>query len=176
MGEIIIEESNYRAIALVMANLFLFLASIAIAVFGFMKSRISLWFPGLFAIFAFFIRFDIAIRNAKKIKSLITITLDGIIDNSSLSGMGFISFEDIKAFRIVNLYRARVIEIELKSLDDFLLKLPMVKSRQVKRNIYMNQPPVFINVKMAKDMAPEDILSMMNKRLSDYNSLYEYEV
>lgn len=173
MGEIVIEETNYKAFAMTMANLFLLLASLAITVYGFMKDRISFWLPGLFAILIFFIGFDMSIKKARQIKRLITITMDGIIDSSSLSGMGFISFDDIKEFKIVNLYRARGIAVILKNTEDFMAKLPAVKRRQVKRNIYMKQPPVFINTELAKDMEPEDILSMLTKRLSDYTSLYE---
>jgi hypothetical protein len=101
--------------------------------------------------------------------------MEGIIDSSSLSGMGFISFEDIKEFKIINLYQARGIAVLLKNTEDFMAKLPAAKRRQVKRSIYMQQPPIFINTELAKDMEPEDILSMLTKRLSDYTSLYVYE-
>lgn len=173
MGEIIIEESNYRAFALVVANLFMLIAFIAISAYGLTRHRMAYWLPGFIAGGVFFIGFLIAISKAMKEKKLLTITIDGVVDETSLSGYGFISFDDIKEFRIITQYRTRFIAIILKDLNHFLNKLPPAKRRQLKRSIIMKQPPVAINVEMAKDMEPEDILSLLQKRLADYSCLYD---
>ncbi len=173
MGDIIIEESNYRAASLSLASLFLFIASLAIHIYGVSRDRKIFWLPALFAAILFFIGFIVAVSKAVKVRKLLTITVDGIIDNSSISGMGFISYDDIKEFRIVNLYRSRVIAVIPKDVDQFISKLSLGKRRQVKRNLIMKLPPVSINVDQAKDMEPEDILSLLQKRLSDYSRLYE---
>lgn len=173
MGEIVIEESNYRAASLALASLFLFIASIAIYVYGISRFKKSFWVPALIAGILFFIGFVVSITQAVKVRKLLTITVDGIIDNSKISGMGFISYDDIREFRIVNLYRTRVIAVIPKDIDNFISKLSLVKRRQVKRNLIMKLPPVSINVDQAKDMEPEDILSLLQKRLSDYSRLYE---
>jgi hypothetical protein len=173
VGEIVIEESNYRAVSLALASLFLFIASIAIYIYGTTKSRVGYWLPGLLAGILFFIGFAVFVTKAVKVRKLLTITMDGIIDSSTLGGFGFISYDDIREFQIVNLYRARVIAIIPKNMDSFITKLPLVKRRQVKRNLIMKLPPVSINVELAKDMEPEDILSLLQKRLSDYSRLYE---
>ncbi len=173
MGDIVIEESNYRAASLALASLFLLIASIAIYIYGISKYKLYFWLPALIAAILFFIGFIASLTKAVKVRRLLTITVDGIIDNSTISGMGFISYDDIKEFRIVNLYRSRVIAVIPKDNDQFISKLTLVKRRQVKRNLIMKLPPVSIPVDQAKDMEPEDILSLLRKRLSDHSRLYE---
>lgn len=173
MENIIIEETNYKAFALLLANLFMLLASLAIAAFGILEQRASYRKLGFLAIFLFLIGLIASVIKATKIKALLTITIDGIIDNSSLGGIGFISFDDIKEFQIVSIYNKKAIAVIPKNMDNFLSKLSVVKRRQVKRNLYLNLPPVSILVNMAKDMEPEDILSMLQKRHMDCSRLYE---
>lgn len=172
MGEIVIEESDYRAFAMALASLFMLIASIAVLVYGFNREQARYWLPGLLGTVIFFIAFIVAVMKATKEKKLFTITRNGIIDGAGISGFGFISFDDIKEFRIVTLYRTRVIAIVPKDVDRFISKLPATKRRLVKRNVIMDQPPVSVNVEMAKNMEPEDILSLLQKRLKDHNMLY----
>lgn len=173
MGEIIIEESNYRAFALLLANLFMLVAAIAISIFGMTRGRIMYIIPGLAAAIVFFGGLIYSISKAVKVKKLLTITMEGIIDSSPMGGIGFIPYDDIKEFQIVNLYRNRAIAVIPKNIDTFLSKLSAVKRRQVKRNINIQLPPVTINVELAKDMEPEDILSLLQKRLLDYSRLFD---
>jgi len=171
--EIIIEEANYKAFALVLANLFMLLASIAIISFGVIEQKTGYRLLGIFSTLLFLIGFMVAVIKATKIKRLLTISMEGIIDNSSIGGMGFISFDDIKEVLIVTVNNKKAIAIIPKNMDNFLSKLSIIKRRQVRRNLYLNLPPVTILVNMAKDMEPEDILSLLQKRLLDCSSLYE---
>ena len=173
MGDIVIEEVNYKAFVMVLANLFLLIAAISVTVYGFEKDKLSYILPGIFTAIVFFIGFAGAFVKAMKVRMLLTITHDGIVDNSSISGVGYISFDDIKEFMIVTLYNKKAIAVIPKNIDNFLSKLSMVKRRLVKRNINLNLPPVAIYVNLAKDMEPEDILTLLQKRLSDYSSLYD---
>lgn len=173
MGEIVIEEVNHKAIVMTLANLFLLIASFAILAYGLAGHRLRYSFPGFLATVVFLVCFISSVVKAMKIKSLITIALDGITDNSSIGGVGYISFDDIKEFLIVTIYNREAIAVIPKNIDDFLSKYSGMKRRLIKKNIQQNLPPVAIYVDMAKDMEPEDILSLLEKRLSDYSSLYE---
>lgn len=173
MGDIIIEEVNYKAFVIVLANLFLLIAAISITIYGFEKDKLSYVLPGIFTDAVFFVGFIGALVKAMKVKKLLTITHDGIIDNSSIGGVGYISFDDIKEFMIVTLYNKKAIAVIPKNVDSFLSKLSVVKRRLVKRNLNLNLPAVAIYVDLAKDMEPEDILTLLQKRLSDYSSLYD---
>lgn len=155
-----------------LANLFFLIASIAIMILGFKDSKAMYWLPSAAAALAFLVGFIAALINVMQVKRLITITMDGIIDTSSISGAGFISYDDIKEFIIVTVYGKKVIAVIPKNIDVFLIKLSAVKRRLAKRNISLNLPPIMIPVNLAKDMEPEDILSLLTKRLSDNNSLY----
>lgn len=174
MGEIIIEETNYKAFALTMAHLFLLIASVAIVVYGFHEHKARYWLPGILISMIFLIGFAGALIKALSVKRLLTITVEGVIDNSSVGPVGFISFDEIKEFQIVTILNKKAIAVIPKNIDNFLSKLPVVKRGMVKRNLNLNMPPVTINVDMAKDMEPEDILSLLQKRLDDYRRLYDY--
>lgn len=173
MGDIIIEEINYKALVLVLANLFLCIAAGAITLFGIREDKLRYWLPGVVISFLFLILLISSVLKAAKVRSLLTITRDGIIDNSSIGGVGFISFDEIKNFIIITVYNKKAIAVIPKNIDSFLSKLSVVKRRMVRRNLNLNLPPVTIHVDLAKDMEPEDILSLLQKRLADYSSLYE---
>lgn len=173
MEDIIIEEINYKALVIVLANLFLLIASAAITIYGFQDDRVSYWLPGLVIDAVLLFGFTTSLMKAAKEKKLLTITMEGIIDSSSMGGVGFISFDDIKEFLVISVYNKKAIAVIPKNIDSFLSKFNSVKRRQMKRNLNANLPPVTIMVDMAKDMEPEDILSLLQKRLTDYSSLYE---
>lgn len=173
MEDIIIEEINYKAFVLVLANLFLMIASLAITVYGFRHSKVSYWLPGLLIDAILLVGFVISLIKAASIKRLLTIMMDGIVDNSSIGGVGYIPFDDIKEFLVINVYNKKAIAVIPKNIDSFLSKFSSAKRRQMKRNLNSNLPPVTIMIEMAKDMEPEDILSLLQKRLLDYSSLYE---
>lgn len=174
MGEIVIEKINFKDYIMVLVNLLLLIATIAVALYGFEEHKARYWLPGLFFCAVFFVSFLISIFNARQVKRLITITREGIVDNSYISGRGFISFDEIKDFVIINVNYKEAIAVIPKNIDSFLLKLNMVKRSVAKRNINANLPPVIIPVNLAKDMDPEDILSLLKKRLLDYSSLSNY--
>ncbi len=173
MGEIVIEEINYKAFVMVTGSLLLLIASIAITVFGVQRNRAAYWAPGIMATFVFLIMSFATAANAMKVRKLLTITYEGIIDSSSLGGFGFISFDDIKDFAIVKVYNKKAIAVIPKDVEGLISKFSLVKRRLIKRNLNLNLPPILIMVDLAKDMEPEDILSLLNKRFHDYSSLYQ---
>jgi hypothetical protein len=171
MGDIIIEETNYKALLYLLFNLLTLFAAISITVYGFQSERVSLWLTGICTGIALSIGLIGSIVRVLKVKKLITITRDGIIDNSSIGGVGYISYDDISEFRIVTIYNKKAIAVFPKNIDNFMSQLSTVKRRFVKRNLNLNLPPVAIYVNRAKDMEPEDILSLLQKRLADIISL-----
>jgi len=173
MGDIVIEEMNYKAFVILLGNLFFVIAASAVTVYGVAADKVAYWIPGVIGTFVFFIIFIATALKSMKVKKLLTITRDGIIDNSSISGMGFISFEEIKEFMVVTISNKKAIAVIPKDIESFLLQFSAVKRRMVKRNLNMQLPAVLITVDSAKDMEPEDILTMLQKRLADYASLYD---
>ena len=173
MEDIVIEEMNYKSFAILLGNLFLLIAAGAAAVYGFGKHRAAYWLPGTMFGCLLLVSFIACIVKAAQVRKLITITMDGIVDQSTNGGVGFISFDDIKEFLVVTIYNKKAIAVIPKNIDSFLSKFNVMRRRQIKRNLKLNLPPVIIFVDLAKDMDPEDILSLLHKRLADYSSLYE---
>lgn len=173
MGDIIIEEINYKALAMVLKNVIIIIASGAVFVFGITHKLTPCWLPGIIVVILSSIGLVVAIVDMMKVKKLLIITRDGIIDNSSISSIGFISFEEISDFKIVSLNNKKAIAVIPKDIDSFLLQLNVVKQNLVRRNLCTNLPAVTIQVDKAKDMEPEDILTMLQKRLADFVSMYD---
>lgn len=173
MGDIIIEEINYKAFTIMMASFVLLIASAAVSVLGMVEKSTRYRVPGMILTFIFLIGFIGGVIKSAHPRALLTITREGIIDNSSISSMGYIPYDEILTFRVVTLYNKNAIEVVPKDISCFLSNLPAVKRSIIKKNIHLNLPPAVIYVELAKDMEPEDILTLMEKRLLDYNSLYD---
>lgn len=174
MGEIIIEEVNYKSYAITFTNIVLLMASITLTIIGVIQDKKGYLVVGILASMFLFLTFVVVRIKVSNIKRLLTITMDGIIDNSSTSSMGFISYNDIKEFKIITLSNNKnAIAVIPKNLDALMSKMNPAKRRQIKRNVHLNLPPIAVMVDRAKDMEPEDILSLLQKRLSDYSRLYE---
>lgn len=172
MGDIIIEETNHRAFVITMANFFMLAAALAVCIYGFINRNRPLKILGLAAAIIFFMGFIAALVKSSKKKIFLIITVDGIIDSSSLGGYGFIPYGDIKDFEIVNYYGIETIAVILKNPENIIDKLPLPKKRQAKRNLNLKLPAVILHTELAKDMVPQDILTLLQKRLRDYNRLY----
>lgn len=173
MEDIVIEEMDYKAYFVMLISTLLLLGSSIFTVYGFITHRRSYSVPGIIGSSVFLVFFIASMGNVLKVRKLITITLDGMIDHSSTGGVGFISYHDIKEFKIITVHNKEAIGVIPKDINTFLTHFNVVKRQIIKRNISLNIPPVTIYVDLAKDMAPQDILTLLQKRLSDFSSLYE---
>lgn len=174
MGDIIIEETNHRAFAMTLANFFMLVASIAICIYGFIKGNKLYMIAGLLAAVVFVVGFVLSIARTLKEKKLLIISIDGINDCSSIGGgFGFISYRDIMNFEIIRHYNTETIGIILEDRKKIMSKLAHPKWKLAKTNLYLKQPAIQIHTELAKDMEPEDILTLLQKRLRDYKRLYQ---
>lgn len=172
MEDIIIEELSERAYKIVLSGVFMLISSLALLLFGRHESSGILMVVGALGCFFFGISTIVAFYRATKNKPLLTLTMDGIIDTSSVSGVGFIGYEEIDTVEIVNIFGQRVIGVTPKNRDDFIKKLSKNKQRAAKMNLKMNYPPITIRLDTAKDMSIEDIYTLIVKRLNDYKHLF----
>ena len=172
MGEIVIEEVNYKAFFVALANTILLVAAFAWMIYGFQVASMGFWLPGVFVSFMLLVAFAGSLMKVLQIKKLLTITHEGIVDYSTIGGIGFISFDDVKDFTIVTIYNKKAIAVIPKNINCFLAKYNPAKRRIINKNMNLSLPPVTIFVDRAKDMEPEDILTLLHKRLADYSRLY----
>ena len=173
MEDIIIEEKPSKVITLGILGLFMIVLSAVILICGIVQNKHHNIFLGVVGIVLFGVCTFFIYHRCLKMKPLLVIKTDGIEDYSITSMVGFISFGDIKAFSIANYFGQRVIAVHLKNTEEFIERLPMVKRRAAKANYAMRMSPVAIRVDLARDMSIEDILSLLQKRLSDYSKLYD---
>jgi len=172
VGDIIIEETNHRAFVITMANFLMLAAAVAVCIYGFIYRKKPLVVIGIPVAIIFFVGFIAAIIKSLNKKIFLTITTDGIIDSSSIGGYGFIPYYDIRDFEIVHYHGVETIAVNLKNPESFIDKLPQQKRRQARRNLNLKLPAIILHTELAKDMVPQDILTLLQKRLRDYNSLY----
>jgi hypothetical protein len=173
MEDIIIEEKKMKAMLMAAAGLLMFVASILLWIIG-MNEKIMLYcIFGVILSIVFGIGFLILLSLTFESKPLLTITIDGIIDNSSAGSSVNIGFQDIERFCIVSLYGKNVIGVIPKDEKTFIDKLSTVKQMTAKSKVSKNCPPFFIRVERAKDMSLEDIFTLLKKRLDDYSCLYD---
>lgn len=172
MEDIIIEELSQRAYKIVLSGVIMLLSSLILLLFGKHESSGILIVVGVLGCMFFGISTLVALYRATKNKPLLTLTMDGIIDTSSVSGVGFISYEDIESVEIVNIFGQRVIGVTPKNKNAYVNKLPKGKQRAAKMNMKMNYPPITIRLDTAKDISIEDIYTLVVKRLNDSKHLF----
>lgn len=173
MEKIVIEEKQSKAVKLMLLGLLVFIISVIVWVTGMREKRVLLWLTGFIALVISGIATLIYLGQALQKKPLLTITFDGIIDSSSGGSVGFISFQDIKEFCIVEQMGKKTIGVIPKDEKLFTDKLSPLKQRIAKENIINQTAPLTIQADKAKDMSLEDILTLLTKRLKDYRSLYD---
>lgn len=173
MEKIVIEERQSKTIKLMFLGLLILIAAVVIWITGMREKRVLLWLPGFLAMVISSIIFLIYLGRALQRKPLLTITFDGIIDSSSVSSVGYIPFQDIEGFCIVNQAGQKLIGVIPKDEKVFTDKLSPLKQRIAKNNIDNRTAPFTLQVDRAKDMSLEDIFTLLTKRLNDYSSLYD---
>lgn len=172
MGDIVIEENNYKVFIITLAHFFALLACIAIVIYGAVYQIGICKYIGIFASFLFLVMF---IKNFVKLKTpkpLLVISRDGITDSSGAVSF-YIPFHDIREFQISNVFGNRVIGVTPKDSKLFLHKLSPMRQKVARERLQMQLPLFFISVATAKDMTLEDIYSLLVKRLEDYSRLYD---
>lgn len=172
MEDIVIEELKLKAYKIFFGGCIMLLSSILIWIVGVSKHSLIYISVGVIStVFMGIGTLVVYLRIAKE-KPLLTIKLDGIIDSSSASAVGFIEYGDIDSFEIVNLFGVRMIGVSFNNAEDFVKKLSKGKQRAARMNMKMNYPPISLRLDTAKDISIEDIYSMLQKRLADYKRLY----
>lgn len=171
--QIVIEQRQRQAVKFLTLDILLLIISFSAWIIGKKEKLVFIWFTGFLAMIILGIAFFILLSRAMEHKPLLTITFDGIIDSSSQGSVGYIPFQDIENFIIVNIMNKKVIGIIPKDEASFIEKLSPIKQKTAKENLEQKYPPLSISVENAKDMSLEDIYTLLKKRLDDYSSLYD---
>lgn len=172
MENLIIEERHEKILQKNIFGVIMTVLSILVLLYGIKKDSFLFGLIGCIGVLFFSIHVIYSFSRLIKPKALLTITMDGIIDDSSVGSVGFISFADIDKFEIVNVFGQLCIGIWPLDAEQFIRKLPQLRQKPALSNLRMKLPPIAIRVDSAKDMLIEDILTLLQKRHSDYMGLY----
>lgn len=172
MENIVIEEKQSKILRLNLIGMLMTVLCIIILVMGITWNQFFYGLIGVVGVIFFGICTIYSFGRTFKPKALMTITVDGIEDSSTAGSPGFISFGEIKSFEIVNIFGQRMIGVNPKEVERFVQKLPPIKQKSARSNLRMKLPPVALRVDTARDMSIEDIMTLLEKRLSDYSRLY----
>ena len=173
MENIVIEERQSKILRIHLLGLFMTVLSAIIFMLGIKNKQFVYGFIGVIGVLFFGICTIYSFMRTIKPKALLTITVEGIEDSSTAGCAGFIPFREVESFEIVNIFGQKMIGVNPKDVDQFVNKLPQIKQKAARTNLRMKMPPVAIRVDTARDMSIEDILTLLQKRLSDYSSLYD---
>lgn len=172
MENIVIEEKQSRMLRLNLLGLLMTVLCAIVLLLGIKMQQYFYSLLGGIGIVFFGICTIYNFSRTIKSKALLTITVEGIEDSSMAGSPGFISFGEIERFEIVNVFGQRMIGVIPKNVEEFVRKLPQLKQKSAQSNLRMKLPPIAIRVDNARDMSIEDILTLLQKRHSDYNSLF----
>lgn len=172
MREIVIEEQKSLLMKRILVAVLMVAASVAVLILGFVDEVLVMKLVGIAAIVYFALCLAVLIKRTLKLKPLLTITEESIIDSSAALSLGEVPFSEIERFEIINLYGQKSIGIVPMDAERFIERLSRAQKKNAKLCMERGYPPVSLRVDTAKDMTIEDIFSLLQKRLADYKSLY----
>lgn len=167
-----IEAKKSVAACLSFVGVLIALLSVILFVYGISEQRVLYRCIGIIGTLFFGSSSIYIIPKSVRPKPLLTISFDGFIDTSNASSFGFIPFQEVDTIKTVNVFGQKAIGVTLKNVEEFTKKMSPVKQKLAKRSVSMGLPPITIRVDSAKDMSLEDIVTLLEKRLSDYQRLY----
>ena len=172
MREIVIEEQKSLLMKRLGVAVLMVVASVAVLILGFVDEELVMKLVGIVATVYFSVCLLVIAKRALKLKPLLIITEESVIDSSAALSLGEISFSEIERFEIVNLYGQKAIGIVPVDAEQFIERLPKAQKKNARFCLDRGYPPVSLRVDTAKDMTIEDIFTLLQKRLADYKSLY----
>lgn len=175
LQDIIIEAKRAKNSKILYTNLFMLVPLCILIIYGVKDHKWACLVWGSFGIILIGVGSIITMNRVVCREPLLKITVEGIEDYSTTGNTIFIAFSDISRIDIVNIYGQRMIAVYPRNMEQFISKLPYIKQKAAKANIRMKLPPISFRVDEARDMTIEDILTLLKKRLYDYNSLYYRE-
>lgn len=155
MEEIIIKQSFKKQITLTfMGILMLFLSFLtyntAEILYSSKFAKIFLKITGLIGIIFFGLAFLFIIYRLFKPKNILTINIDGFIDNSSAISLGYIPWSEVEKIKEFKVISERFIGVELKNEEEYLKRTSNIKLKLLKINLKIGYPIISINLNSTK--------------------------
>ena len=170
MDEVIINENKKKVIRLIILGIIFLIISIYILTAGIIEENL---FPiiiggtGTVVLIAILI---FIIKNSLNSVPLLIIGKNGITDMSTLSSVGFISWQEIKSINIRKKYGQKYIGITVYSLSKLMDRISIVKQVAIKINLILKYSPVEISALSlgTADIEFNKVVSLLRKRLEEH--------
>ncbi|WP_167957595.1 STM3941 family protein [Anaerosporobacter faecicola] len=163
MKETIIYEKKKQAIKLLVQTLLMVAAAVVVLYLGIdEKSLLFCMIGGVGCVFFGICLIVQFIRVLHK-KPLFTITQEGIMDQSTLTSINFIPYEEIEELVIGKTLNKDSIGIYLKDVEAFKKVLPSMKQKAIESNINNKFPPILLRVDSVEGMTGHEIYDILRE-------------
>lgn len=167
MNEIIIKENKKKVINLLILGIIMSLISICVLVNGLIERHIFYALIGIIGAIFFCGSFIFILRSNLTRKPPLIIGKDGITDMSTAFSVGFIPWQEIQSIYVKKICYERFIGITVHDINILTKRVSFLKKVGIKINLFLNYPPVAINLSTA-DVEFDEVLELMQKRLEEY--------
>ncbi len=103
------------------------------------------------------------IKKALSGKPLLTVTSDGILENSTVLSFGFIPWCDIEYIYLDSMMNNVFIEVLLKNQEAYIEKLSGVKKWLARWNLKLGHQPISISLSPS-GVSPQDLIGELQRR------------
>ncbi len=167
MNKIIIKENKKKVINLLTLGIIMSLLSIYILVNGLIEIKIFYTIIGTVGTVFFCGSFIFMVKSSLTHKPPLIIGEDGITDMSTVFSVGFIPWEEIKSVYVKKICYERAIGITVHDINTLTKRISFLKQVGIKINLFLNYPPVAINLSTA-DVEFNEVLELVQNRLEEY--------
>lgn len=167
MNKIIIKENKKKVMNLLTLGIIMSLLSIYVLVNGLIETKIFYTIIGIVGTIFFCGSFIFMVKSSLTHKPPLIIGEDGITDMSTVFSVGFIPWEEIKSVYVKKICYERFIGITVHDINTLTKRISFLKQVGIKINLFLNYPPVAINLSTA-DVEFNEVLELVQNRLEEY--------
>jgi hypothetical protein len=168
MEDVVIRQSKRKLIKLIVLNIFILAICLLCILIGTFEHELFPLVIGIIGLTFFGFCFLFFIQRLMRPKEILIINDNGIIDHSSATSIGAVSWEEIDSFYRRNILSNSFICVKLKDENQTLSRLKPWKIRLLKLNTPVGCEPVSITLDTA-DAEFTSVLNTLQRKLQEYN-------
>lgn len=163
MKEIIIYENKKQALKLLIQTLLMVVAAVVVLYMGVDEESLLFCMIGAIGCIFFGICLIVQFTRVLHKKPLFTIMENGIKDQSTLTSIDFIPYEEIEDLVIGKTLSKDSIGIYLKDVEAFKKELPSMKQKAIESNMNNKFPPILLRVDSVDGMTGHEIYEKLRE-------------
>ena len=170
MKEVIINENKKKVKRIIIEGIIFLIISICIFSVGMFEGNLFLTIIGGLVAVLLCIILIFTIKKVINSTPLLIIEKNGITDMSTLSSVGFISWQEIKSINVGKKYGQEYIGITVYDLSKVMKRISLGKQVAMKASLILKYPPVGITALSLNnsDIKFTKVVYIIEKRLEKY--------